>query len=193
MMFLVVVMVAVVSSVAGLPAPDLSYIRNGTCLQMSTHPTLNYEKFSGVWMEVASRPNIFRSARQCVTVHLSPSQGGVESVTSAVNAEGLPSEVPTLLTPQDDPSVFTVLYHGIPTGKLSVVDTDYTTMACVYQCQQATPTQKVEWAYVYSRDLKEAAPANKRCRKVFKSQGFDVESIMSSPHPAETCNTAVAE
>ncbi|XP_045618566.1 apolipoprotein D [Procambarus clarkii] len=193
MMFLVVVVVVAVAGAGGTgaaPVPEFSHILNGTCLNPRTQPSLNYQKFSGRWVEAASKPNLFRTARQCATVHFTVTDESVRRVTAGVDGREKASSVTTLLHPQHDPATFSISYFGLPVGSVSVLDTDYTSTACVYQCQQATPTHKVEGVYVYARDLRDAATARRRCKKVFASQGLDVASIVPSPHPYHTCAAA---
>ncbi|XP_069973831.1 crustacyanin-A2 subunit [Penaeus vannamei] len=174
-----------------LPAPDFSYVREGQCLPMTSSAPLNYEKFSGRWVEVGSRPNILRRERQCRNFHFVISEDTPLRVTTGMDKENKLTEVITELVPKAEPATFDVQIQGFSTSDLVVVDTDYTSFSCVYQCQQATPDRKVEWAFVYARELSQAAVAMKRCSKVLQAQGFDVESILASPHPKETCNTAL--
>ncbi|XP_042877759.1 crustacyanin-A2 subunit-like [Penaeus japonicus] len=171
--------------------PDLAYIRNGTCLNVRPQASLNYGQFAGRWVEVSSRPNEFRQARQCVNMHFIITEDTPLRITTGINTDHEMTEVVTRMRPQETQSSFIIELHGLETGTFDVLDTDYDNLACVYQCQQATPNAKVEWAYVYARNLKQSEEAEKRCRKVFLSRGFDVESLVRSPHPDETCNTAI--
>ncbi|XP_042877763.1 crustacyanin-A2 subunit-like [Penaeus japonicus] len=175
-----------------LPTPDFSYVREGQCLAMASSGPLNYEMFTGRWVEAASRPNIFRRERQCRDFHFIITEADTPlRVTSGMDKDNKLTEVITELVPKAAPSTFDVQIEGFSTSDLVVVDTDYTSFACLYQCQQATPDRKVEWAFIYARDLSQADVALKRCNKVLQAQGFDVESILVSPTPKETCNTAL--
>ncbi|XP_063603059.1 crustacyanin-A2 subunit-like [Penaeus indicus] len=171
--------------------PDLAYIRNGTCLNVRPPASLSYGEFAGRWVEVSSRPNVFRQARQCVNMHFIITEDTPLRITTGIDSNHELTKVVTRLRPQEVQSSFVMELHGLETGTFVVLDTDYDRLACVYQCQQATEKAKVEWAYVYARNLKQAEEAEKRCRKVFLSTGFDVESLVRSPHPDETCNTAI--
>lgn len=171
--------------------PDLAYIRNGTCLDARPPASLSYGQFAGRWVEVSSRPNVFRQARQCVNMHFIITEDTPLRITTGIDNNHELTEVVTRMRPQETQSAFIVELHGLETGTFVVLDTDYDSLACVYQCQQATESAKVEWAYVYARNLEQAEEAEKRCRKVFLSRGFDVESLVRSPHPDETCNIAI--
>ncbi|XP_076047474.1 crustacyanin-A1 subunit-like [Oratosquilla oratoria] len=192
-------MLTMVLPTASWAAPATSssegpYIHQGRCLTFNRLDQVDYQKFSGKWFEVSSRPNVFHDHRMCVQLEFSVDNDAIVSVKTGVSEEGQKRSVTTTLHPQGTQSpVLEVRFGGTMTTTKTIVDTDYSSFACLYQCRQVSKEEKVEWGFALARQFQDAGSATKKCKKFFEGSGFDVQTLMPTLHPGEACNAPITE
>jgi len=152
------------------------------CPDVKLYSNFDPNKFMGVWYEIQSVPSFFFELKSCTKSNYNrTSPETVEIVSNGLDKGGLAATSSSKMTITNDTArMLTEFMEGI-TPPYQVLDTDYTSYACIHSCLAFGPI-KNEFVWVYSRQrtLEEAKVT--KCRNIFAQyESVDIQNLINTP------------
>ncbi|KAK2712400.1 hypothetical protein QYM36_011173 [Artemia franciscana] len=125
------------------------------CPDVITKPDFDLTMYVGDWYEIQRTDDAFQSDAKCVRARYAALEepGTFSVLNSGVTGNGTYISIigVGIQTNASEPASLTVTLPGLPPGSYLVLDTDYTSFATVYSCDE-TLEGKIEQGRLYSRN-----------------------------------------
>ena len=164
-----VTVLAATGSYAG-EAP--SFLESGQCPDVSPQ-SFDAAKFSGEWYRIGGIPTSDEKAVNCTRYNYQNTPEGFEISSSGVDADGAPvTQQNTLSFAVDDTvGIFNTIIRDHLEESLYILNTDYSSFACLYSCYQFRKTHKAQFAWIYSRETTLPREKIALCQREFREKG----------------------
>ncbi|CAL4215700.1 unnamed protein product [Meganyctiphanes norvegica] len=157
--------------------------RKSSCPDVQLHSNFETSKYMGVWYEIQAMPSFFWTIKSCTKANYnqtSPEVVEIESKGFDEAGDNATSSSKMTISKESTARMLTEFMQGI-TPPYQVLDTDYTSYACIHSCLAFGPI-KNEFVWVYSRErtLEEAKVS--KCRTIFSQyESVDIQALTNTP------------
>merc|ERR1711872_631532 len=150
-----------------------SFLESGQCPDLSLQP-FEAAQFSGVWYRIGGIPTFEEKAVNCTRYNYQNTPEGFEISSDGIDAQGAPVTQLSMLTyAGDDTTVgnFTTLIRDRLEASVYVLNTDYSSFACLYSCYPFQKSHKAQFAWIYSRETTLPREKIALCQREFRDKG----------------------
>ncbi|XP_068207714.1 apolipoprotein D-like [Palaemon carinicauda] len=178
-------MLLFLTAVCALASCTYGHVDVGVCPTFTDKADFDPVPYLGRWYEAQRFAAFFEEGEDCVNAiysDLGDGVVGVRNVGRSVFGDVVEITGTAVLVA---PGVLSVQFPGHPPGDYHVLDTDYESFACVYNCD-VQGNLRVQFAWVLTRDMNPNEATLERANKVFAKNGIDV-SFFHRVHQGDDC------
>ncbi|GFO24810.1 apolipoprotein d-like [Plakobranchus ocellatus] len=161
-------------------------LKFGKCPKVVGQPTLDKDKYFGVWYEYERFPAIFEAGLDCTSATYSPAEDAIKVTNNGTLRTDLlgkkvvlrnsTSNGRAVVINPDKPAELSVAFGGAPQSKRAnykIMATDYTTYSVIFSCTQLEEVN-LQFAWILTRARGVAPPNLKRLKSKLAAAGVDV-------------------
>lgn len=141
---------------------------DAACPNVPLVKNFNVDKFMGVWYEIQAQPSIFQSIKKCFRSEYKKNGDTVVVSSKGLNNDNRPATSISRMTITSTPARMMTDFVSGFTVPYEVVDTDYTSYACVHSCLSFGPITN-DYFFIYSRGRTLSKKKVEHCKNLVRA------------------------
>jgi len=183
--------VAVLGATAQEPAKSDKpepFLARGQCPVVQLANTFKANDFSGTWYRIGGLPNVEEKSVNCTVYDYQADATGFTVNSRGQLKDGTPVTQVVLLATKTSPTLgkFTTRIRDFD-ADLMVLNTDYTSYACLYSCYTYNNTHKAQFAWILSRSSTLAKDKIALCQRELQAVGIKFRSLRGTHQGSAKC------
>jgi len=153
---------------AALGLAFLAVTTDAACPKIPLVKNFNVDKFMGVWYEIQAQPSIFQSIKKCFRSEYKRNGDTIVVSSKGLNNGNRPASSISRMTLTSTPAKMLTDFVSGFTVPYEVVDTDYTSYACVHSCLSFGPITN-DFFFIYSRERTLSRKKVEHCKSLVRN------------------------